>query len=654
MAPSRRTWFDERGLTIAAGDGNPERHLELYLGAMHYWRTPPASWRAGLAALRDLGLTAVESPVPWRVHEPALGRFAWTAERDLRRFVELAAAAGLAVVLRPGPSANAELTGFGFPDDVLRDPDLAARTAHGSLAWLPAPPRSAPVPSYASEKLHARVRRWYQAVAQQVADLAAPEGPLVALVVDSDAQQLFRRGAYDLDYHPEMLARWAALHPRWPEPPRAWAEEDAARCLTWVRFQRAQTAAALGRFGAALDEVGFAGVARLATVPLAQGVAPAHGAPGLQPGLPSTRSLATAVGGPVAVTSHGPASAAAVRRAALRSLGDLTPLPLALESGCGEAPWMPPAGGADADRRRALALLAAGCRGLGFSMAVERERWTGGLLEADGTLAPDAGWAPRLLAALRELDWTSLRRRPAIAVISSAADAELADAACLVDPFTPVAGELLGLGHEALATGAATGAITARRWQHAVEQALERAGVAYEFLDETATADELAGYRAVVAPLGERVSRALWRTLREVAEQQRAIVVLGPAPPSLDEHGQPLAEPPLRRTGKMRPGSLEDLEGLAADLAQLAGEPASWRCPDERAVISLAADAAGRPRALFLHNDGAASTFELSTSEPRVRALRDPLAEETFPLTGAARIPMAAGDLRLLIIERGP
>ena len=48
--PRRRTWFDDRGLVIAApgpGDGGdagaqPGRRLPFYAGAMHYWRVEPA------------------------------------------------------------------------------------------------------------------------------------------------------------------------------------------------------------------------------------------------------------------------------------------------------------------------------------------------------------------------------------------------------------------------------------------------------------------------------------------------------------------------------------------------------------------------------------------------------------------------------------
>ncbi len=649
MAPSRRTWFDERGLVLderSEGASAPPRRLDLFLGSLHYWRTPPASWPRCLAALRELGCTAVETPVPWRVHEVGPGRLEWRGERDLPHFLELCRAEGLAAVLRVGPCTGAELNGLGFPDDVLHDAELSARTAHGSLAWLPAPARSFPIPSYGSAKFLARVAGWYHALGEAVA--ARLFDPVAALVVDADAPHLHRGGAYDLDYHPDVIARWAAAHPDFPEPPRGWAASDEARALAWVRFRRAERVRALAALHAALDDAGFGGLARLEERALGL----SYGATAATAALPATFSPTSAAALP-ALSSQGPFHAAALRRAALRGFPAASAaLPFALESGVGEAAWMPPTGGAQADRDRALILLAAGARALGFSTAVERERWSGGLVERDGTRAPDAAWAAALLASLRDVDWPSLRRRADFAIVTSSADDDLAHASSLVDPMTPDASARFALGPAGHGELAAGGDATSPRWRRAVEQALEKAGLAYACLDARATADELAAYRVLIVPLGVRVERALWSTLRELAEQRRAIVVLGPAPPSLDEHGQPLGDPPLRRAGRMRPGSLDDLDGLAADLAQLAPAPAAWRA--DHALLSVFHAADGAVRAVFLHNDLARPiTARVHAGDANVTALRDAITGERILLgEGAAAIDLSASSLRLFLVDR--
>ncbi len=197
--------FDARGIVVG------DRNIPFYAGAMHYWRVPRTDWAVCLRGVHDLGLTMVETYVPWRIHEPAPGRFDWRDNRDVAGFIAAAQAAGLSVVLRPGPHINAELTSFGMPDWVLADAACQARTARGTPAWMPSPPRAWPIPSYASTLFRARVRAWYAAVAGIVAGTLAPAGPVVAIGVDNEAQLFFRLGAFDLDYHPDAIGWWHEL-----------------------------------------------------------------------------------------------------------------------------------------------------------------------------------------------------------------------------------------------------------------------------------------------------------------------------------------------------------------------------------------------------------------------------------------------------------
>ncbi len=275
MEARRRTWFDERGLSVAAprsaggdvdGDG-VERSIPFYAGAMHYWRVDPRRWATGLATLHATGLTIVETPVPWRIHERERGQYHWEGTADLPRFLELAQAAGLRVVLRPGPNVNAELTCFGMPDHVVGDPVCQARTSRGTPVWLPSPPRAWPVPSYASHAFHERVAGWYRAVGEVVQPYLAPAGPVVAIGIDHEAQLFFRTGAYDHDYHPDAIAWWNDATGLDGDPPRAWSDDDAARCISWVRFKDQYLARALGDFGKLLDDAGLGGIARFHNLP---------------------------------------------------------------------------------------------------------------------------------------------------------------------------------------------------------------------------------------------------------------------------------------------------------------------------------------------------------------------------------------------------
>ncbi|HMG53561.1 MAG TPA: beta-galactosidase, partial [Kofleriaceae bacterium] len=405
MELRHRTWFDDRGLVIAGGaGGEPDRRLAFYAGAMHYWRVEPARWARCLRAIHDLGLTVVETYVPWRVHEPRPGELGWDGERDLARFLEAAHAAGLAVALRPGPHVNAELTCFGMPDHVLADPVCQARTASGAPVWLPTPPRAWPVPSYASAAFRARVHAWYAAVAEVVRPYLAPDGPVVALGVDNEAQMFFRLGAYDHDYHPEAIAAWRETSGIDAEPPRGWRADDAARCISWVRFKDQYLAHALGAFARSLDEVGLGQIARFHNLP------PGHG-------LYDLRGIQRAIAGPVGIDAYTPRRGfRELRRRAVCAVGNAAPIPIAFEVGIGFAAWPPPLDAGDdphRERDQLLGLLAAGIRGFNLVMAVERDRHHGAAIDGSGALAPHAAWIRALTAVLAEVDWPALRRRAA-------------------------------------------------------------------------------------------------------------------------------------------------------------------------------------------------------------------------------------------------
>ncbi|HVK83600.1 MAG TPA: beta-galactosidase [Kofleriaceae bacterium] len=648
MEARRRTWFDERGLVVATDGG--ERRLPYYGGALAYWSLPPAQWAPCLRQLHALGLTCVDAVVPWRVHEPAPGAYDWRGANDVRAFVDAARAAGLAVVLRVGPGAGMELTGFGVPDHVLADATCQARTSRDTPAWLPAPPRAFPIPSYASTAFHAKVRAWYAELARVISPQLAPHGAIVALGVDHETQLGFRLGPYDLDYHPDAIAWWREASGLEGEPPRAWDPADAARCISWVRFKDQYVARALGAFAASLEVVGLGGIARF------------HALPPTHHGLYDPRGIQHALGGPAGLDAcSGRSELRALRRRATALVGDAAPIPLAPEVHLGTRAWLPPrdlattaADDATRERDQLLSVLAAGVRGFSLAGAVEHDRHAGAPIDAKGVLAPTATWITTLTAALAEIDWPSLRRATPIALISTATDARFGLASCVVDPFTPVLGDLLGLGPGGEAElGSDHAAVTARRWHDAVAAALELAQVPYAIVDDSAAEDELAHYRAVVVPTTARIDRGLYLRLRALAEHKRAIVVVGPTTPTHDELGQPLVDAPPRRIGKIREGSLDDLPGLAEDLAALAGELSdAWQVerPDHvRAHVF--ADVAGAARVVFLTND-ASKPVTATLLAGDAPSLRDPFSkEQQRAIAGKLTVALPAYGVRMLLVD---
>ncbi|MBT2442679.1 beta-galactosidase [Streptomyces sp. ISL-36] len=114
--------IDDGGFRL---DGEPFRLLS---GGLHYFRVHPEQWADRLRKARLMGLNTVETYVPWNLHQPRSDDFRMDGGLDLPRFLELAAAEGLHVLLRPGPYICAEWEGGGLPSWLLADPDIRLRS----------------------------------------------------------------------------------------------------------------------------------------------------------------------------------------------------------------------------------------------------------------------------------------------------------------------------------------------------------------------------------------------------------------------------------------------------------------------------------------------------------------------------------------------
>lgn len=609
MEAHQRTFFTRRGIAVRRGAGRaPGRRaltgehagfdeFDLLSGAMHYWRLDRNDWPACLAAMRELGLRVVETYVPWGVHETGPGKYDWRREYDLAAFLDEIASAGMLAIVRPGPHINAELTYFGFPRRILEDRRILAVSARDTPVWMPAPPRMFPVPSYASLPFRDEVSGWFAAVAGIVAPRMAPDGPVIAVQVDNEAQMFFRLGAYDHDYHPDALAWWNS-YSKGKEPPRAWDPAQASRCVQWVAFKEDYVARSLSWMCAALEDAGIRGIARF------------HNLPPAEPTLVNLPAVAAAIADEVGMDFYHRAQDYEVcRRRALYLAGSAERLPFAPEVGAGGPPWLPPMSAED-QKSITLGLLACGVRALNLYMTVDRERWYGAPISELGEPRPQAAFFHRLLMVLDEVEWTALRRRVPVALISSRADARFAWASSVADPLTPVLGELLGLGPAGGAELALDhDAIMQRRWMSAAERALDMAPVPYDLVDEASSRAHLARYPIIVLPTIRRVDRELWKKLRELAERG-TVIVIGPGKPTQDQHGEPLGHDAAmpRGAGMIRPESIDDLAGFAEDLAGLAelgGDlPDEWLAEQEDVDCSLFEDRHGRPRVLFVGNRG--------------------------------------------------
>ncbi|MFG3017912.1 beta-galactosidase family protein [Streptomyces sp. NPDC048254] len=106
--------------------GEPFRIIS---GAMHYFRIHPDQWADRLRKARLMGLNTIETYVPWDLHQPDPDRFVLDGILDLPRYLRLAQAEGLYVLLRPGPYICAEWDGGGLPSWLTADPGIQLRTS---------------------------------------------------------------------------------------------------------------------------------------------------------------------------------------------------------------------------------------------------------------------------------------------------------------------------------------------------------------------------------------------------------------------------------------------------------------------------------------------------------------------------------------------
>ena len=108
------TWENEKLLL----DGK-----EFYLasGDMHYFRYLPGGWRRRLKLMKAFGLTAVQTYVPWNLHEPERGEFHFEGRLDLAAFLRLCQEEGLYVMLRPAPYICSECDWGGLPYWLMKE-----------------------------------------------------------------------------------------------------------------------------------------------------------------------------------------------------------------------------------------------------------------------------------------------------------------------------------------------------------------------------------------------------------------------------------------------------------------------------------------------------------------------------------------------------
>lgn len=531
--------------------------VPLHSGAVHYWRMERSHWRRALESARSLGLGIVETYVPWGVHE-INGAFDFGQTKDnldLGAFLELASELDLAVIVRPGPHINAELTYFGLPERIVNHPECQARSPRGNPVIQPFPPCMFPAPSYASERFLEETGKWFDAVAEVVKPHIWPRGAVVMTQVDNESTFYFRNGPYDQDYHPDAIALYhaflretygdiGALNVAYDSAFASFADvqapthfdarslEDLPPHLDWAEFHEHLLARALTRMRARMEDAGLGGVPVIHNF--------AMGESGLPMTLPGAAKAAELVG----LDYYHPAREHRTVKRRTSLLAGTFEFAYSPELGVGAPPWFTPLSHHDS-LTTAMTAAAYGLRGFNLYMLVDRDRWYGAPIDNNGTPRTEAAAWKRWIAALQRTEFHRLERKAEVAIILPSEYRRLSRATHLFGGVaspsaleaiggTPVDGcseETLGL----------KGPVQILWWKAIarVTDALTRKGIPYVLIDADAAPERFEGFHVVYSPTFEFVSPARWKTLVEL-RRKGAMVIAGPAVPTLTDHMRPL------------------------------------------------------------------------------------------------------------------
>ena len=555
-------------------DGSP---VSLFSGSFHYWRVKPGLWEDLLQRVKGMGFGIVETYIPWSVHETSPGRFDFgkgDPGLDIRRFLNLCAAAGVKVLARPGPHINAELTYFGYPERIFADEEILSRCADGTPVVLPVPPRMFPAPCYHHPRFLSEVRRYFEALSGAISGMVHPEGPVIAIQADNECSKFFRVHPFDHDYSEysvrlyrkfleakygdleELNRVYGTRHGAFElvDPPRAFRPgrpEDLPYYLDWVQFGEHYINESLRSIAGILRDC------------FGEDVPLFHNYPTTMPVPPFNVTEAEEFLDFQGIDAYPLKSQYHQVRRGIKLTSTVSRLPVLMEFSSGGAYDSRPVDLADQEFTTWSTIMH-GIKGINFYMIVERERWFGSPLKRDGSPRPrHYEFYRRFLAEVRQWGLEEMSPHRPILLLVNREYERLVSAATLLCPNSSLITEFAGI------TDAPDGLLVSDETFGLHEPvasrylrvrafwywALTAAGVHFA-IGDTCRAEDLSGeHPLVIVPTFEFLSRGLQERMVEYARGGGALVV-GPRAPVLDETMKPcdVLGCHMREPKEIRPG----------------------------------------------------------------------------------------------------
>jgi beta-galactosidase len=529
-------------------DGKP---VQLHSGSVQPWRLDPAKWGEILDRVVELGFKIIEVYIPWGAHELADGTCDFSGHRDIGAFLDLAHQRGLKAIVRPGPHANAEITGFGYPERILRDESMLARGPEGNPVFVPTPPRMFPIPSYAGDRLYREFEGYLKALAPVLKARLHPRGPIIAIQADNEMTLFFRTGAFDLDYCDAALAEYhQLLEDKYTtitklnrayntklksfhqvQPPHRFEAEsikDLPPYLDWATFKEAHLQNSVMRIAGMFREYGLDSVPVTHNYPLGHLRSPLD-LPGLEQGVDL-----------VGMDMYYQKGDYATIKARCVALCGLSRHPYAPEFGSGSHFAWPPIDLPD-HVFTTLSSTMHGLRGINFYMIVDRERWYGAPVRRDGSVDPERADVYKRFLAMAEKS-RGASRTADVLLLTTRLYGRLENLTNIFDPLSPMA--LAGLGFDARSFCPPVDlglkrppAATHAGLQEALFSALSAARLSFDIGEPDRPGGNLKRYKMFVLPTLEILEHQATVDLL-AAVRDGGTLVMGPDIPRLDETGR--------------------------------------------------------------------------------------------------------------------
>lgn len=185
---------------------------EPFAAELHYFRVDKRYWSICFERIKRAGFRIIATAVPWNVHQIDNKTIDFNGfddpRRDLIVFLELAREFGFKVILRPGPWVAGQVPSGGLPKFIFNDPKVLAKNAAGQEVRLPDDHGvdGGLLPSYLHGNFLFYLRNYFKEFIGTTKNYVHPRGPVFMVELDYETSfgRMLQPGS--ADYNPDIVA----------------------------------------------------------------------------------------------------------------------------------------------------------------------------------------------------------------------------------------------------------------------------------------------------------------------------------------------------------------------------------------------------------------------------------------------------------------